>query len=305
MCLKVKLTLISKSLLLELSPIHLLFDLKTWNYGLVPSILFILALTFFQVSNVYAHNFYNNQNSIFFTLVKRFEIEERLSLENQSTPKELALNHSQDARNLFKQIVSLNNKISNSSSFSNQYDTIFAGLNVTTKALVVANLADQSLVEYALARGLDNRTASGLANMSMGKIMNFGRTQMNMSDMMSSQKSDTTYFNSTHKSPSNGQNPGESDFINQVNYQSSKMLASSLKTIFSESLQNATLQKSTGLMHLPMQMKINSVRDLSKGIDELILALNKKSSLEQVFSIVHGQIHPNLFLAYDLKLKGE
>ena len=36
--------------------------------------------------------------------------------------------------------------------------------------------------------------------------------------------------------------------------------------------------------------------DLVIGVDEIVSVLER---------VVHGQIHPNLFLAYDLKLKGE
>jgi hypothetical protein len=58
-------------------------------------------------------------------------------------------------------------------------------------------------------------------------------------------------------------------------------------------------------MHIPINMKVNSVKELGQGIDNLILALNRNASLHEVSGIVHGQIHPNLFLAFDLKLKGE
>lgn len=68
-------------------------------------------------------------------------------------------------------------------------------------------------------------------------------------------------------------------------------------------LQNATLQDSTGLMCIPIEMKSESVNSLGQGTDTLLLALNRKAPLEEIFSIVHGQIHPNLFLAFDLKLK--
>ena len=83
------------------------------------------------------------------------------------------------------------------------------------------------------------------------------------------------------------------------------MIAKSLKILFLKSLKNATLDKSNGLMQIPIEMKTESVKNLEQGIDNLMSALNRKATLLEVFSIVHGQIHPNLFLAYDLKLKGE
>ena len=70
-------------------------------------------------------------------------------------------------------------------------------------------------------------------------------------------------------------------------------------------MKNATLDKSTGLMQNPKEKKTESVKNLEQGIDNLMSTLNRKAPLlEVVFSIVH-EIHPNLYLVYDLKLKGE
>ena len=52
-------------------------------------------------------------------------------------------------------------------------------------------------------------------------------------------------------------------------------------------------------------MKMDSIKDLGQGIDNLVMALDRKAQLQEVVNIVHGQIHPNLFLAFDLKLRGE
>lgn len=58
-------------------------------------------------------------------------------------------------------------------------------------------------------------------------------------------------------------------------------------------------------MPIPIIMKIKALKDLGQGIDKLKLAVSRNSSLEEVYNIVHGQIHPNLFLAFNLKLKLE
>ena len=93
--------------------------------------------------------------------------------------------------------------------------------------------------------------------------------------------------------------------IDQANFETSTMIAKALKTLFLRSLKNATLEKSTGMMQIPIEMKTESVKNLGQGLDNFVSALNRKAPLQEVFSIVHGQIHPNLFLAYDLKLKDE
>ncbi len=185
--------------------------------------------------------------------------------------------------------------------FGNTYRTIFDSLNLTTKALVAANLADECLKEYGFAQGLDPSIASSLLNMTMN--MNMGNT-MKMGDNISGNKSNTMGM-SAPESISKALNLANNHDINPVNFETSSMLAKSLKTLFLRNLENATLEKSAGLMQIPIEMKTESVKNLEEGIDNLASALNRKAPLQEVFSIVHGQIHPNLFLAYDLKLKGE
>ena len=103
------------------------------------------------------------------------------------------------------------------------------------------------------------------------------------------------------KNGSNSQNVN-SNITKQVKYQTATMLAGSLKNLFLRDLQNASILNSTGLMHLPIEVKMASINE---GIDNLISAINRKTTLDEVMSIVHGQIHPNVFMAFDLKLKGD
>ena len=248
-----------------------------------------LILNSFYTS-VHAHNFYQNQDSIFFTLVKRFEIEDTVASNSHDTNESNSLHHSENAANILKRIFFFNNSIASNANFINTYKPIFDGLNITTKALVAANLADESLKEYGLSLGLDVTQASSLPNMTM----NMGNT-MKMGDNM------------TVPSGITGQalNLASKYVMNQSDFESSAKIAKSLKILFLRSLKNATLDKSTGLMQIPIEMKTESVKNLEQGIDSLTSAVNRKAPLLEVFSIVHGQIHPNLFLAYDLKLKGE
>ncbi|MGA7977869.1 MAG: hypothetical protein WB975_11570 [Nitrososphaeraceae archaeon] len=113
--------------------------------------------------------------------------------------------------------------------------------------------------------------------------------------------------NITMPSGSTGQalNLANKNVIDQANFETSTMIAKSLKILYLNSLKNAALDKSNGLMQIPIEMKTESVKNLEQGVGNLMSALNRKAPLLEVFSIVHGQIHPNLFLAYDLKLKGE
>jgi hypothetical protein len=241
-------------------------------------------------AGVYAHNFYQNPASIFFTLVKRFEIEDNIASSNHDTNKSNSLQHSENAANILKRIMLFNNTMASNTNFVNTYKPIFDSLNITTKALVAANLADESLKEYGLSLGLDVTQASNLPNMTM----NMGNT-MKMGDNMTIPSGIT----------SQALNLASKHVMNQSNFETSTMTAKSLKMLFLRSLKNATLDKSTGLMQIPIEMKTESVKNLEQGIGNFMSALDRKAPLLEVFTIVHGQIHPNLFLAYDLKLKGE
>jgi hypothetical protein len=258
--------------------------------GLIFSVLVSgLILNSFYTS-VHAHNFYQNHDSIFFTLVKQFEIEDTIASNNHDANKSNSFQHSEKAASILKRIMLFNNTMASNANFVNTFKPIFDGLNKTTKALIAANLADECLKEYGLAQGFNVTLATSLLNMTM----NSG-TGMKMGDNMTIPSGPT----------SQALNLSNKHSIGQANFETAAMIVKSLKILFLKSLKNATLEKSIGLMQIPVEMKTESVKNLEQGIDRLTSAVNRKAPLLEVFSIVHGQIHPNLFLAYDLKLKGE
>jgi len=275
--------------------------------GFTISLLLLILLIFCVHGNVYAHKFYNNQASILFTFAKRYEVEENLSSDKVPTNKSLPLQHSKNADNLFKQLVTLSKDVTSSSELVNNYNNLFSGLNLTTKALVAANLADETLKQYGLAKGLDSNASSSLLNMSMDMIMKMNslRTKNVTAHNSGISAEPMSPIPANNQSSRDVLNPTDNSITNQANFESSASLAKSLKMLFSNNLENAVLENSTGLMPIPMIMKTQSVKELGQGINNLILALNRHAPLEEVSSIVHGQIHPNLFLAFNLKLKGE
>ena len=207
---------------------------------------------------------------------------------------------------LFHQLAFIRKDITENSIFPNHYDVLLSDLNLTTKALVSANIADESLREYGLSTGLDPKLASGLLNMSVDMIMKMNETStMNITDSVNKHNMEEMTSMSDNQSTSNELNQENKVVKNLTNYETSVELAKSLKILFSNYLQEAKLENSTGLMPIPTGMKINSIRELGQGINNLVSALNRNASVEEVYSIVHGQIHPNLFLAFSLKLKSD
>ena len=277
------------------------------SFGLLVFILTCTMIMSLFYNDAYAHNFYQNSDSMFITQGMLFQIENKLAGNSFPSNVSVSLTHSENALSLLEDIFVFNIEIFDDADFFNKYESLIADQNSTTTALVAANLADESLKQYGLAVGLNSSQASNLLNMSMP--MEMGPT-MNMVD----NTSEDLYNGSNKMAPmlSTDQsldkilkNSSNEEVINQANYQTALMLANSLKILFETTLQNATLQNSTGLMSIPVEMKNESLNSLGEGTDTLLPALNRKAPLEEIFSIVHGQIHPNLFLAFDLELKGD
>lgn len=272
---------------------------------IVKSLPMLFALAIASVINisyneVSAHNFYKNEASVFFTLIKQFEVENELVQSNFPKNASLALEHAENTARLLKDIFYFDEDNSNYTDFRNTYDLMTKDLNTTTSALISANMADEILKQYGLALGFDPAVVSKLANMSTSTSMtSAGYSAKNRSDMMM-----MSMDSIDQKKGGNSQNVN-SNITKQVNYQTASLLAGSLKNLFLRDLQNASILNSTGLMHLPMEVKMASINDLGEGIDNLISAINRKTILDEVMSIVHGQIHPNVFMGFDLKLKGD
>jgi hypothetical protein len=108
-----------------------------------------------------------------------------------------------------KFIVTFKSSITSNANFVNTYDALFDGLNLTTKAIVPAGLADECLKENGLVKGLDPKIAASLLNMTM----NTGNS-MYMGDNIST----------TNETTSKALKPGNNHVINQINFETSTML---------------------------------------------------------------------------------
>ena len=277
------------------------------SFGLLVVILTCTMIISLFCDCTYAHNFYQNPDSKMITQGMLFQIENKLAGNSFPSNVSVSLTHSENALSLLEDIFLFNIEILDDADFFNKYESLIADQNSTMTALVAANLADESLKQYGLAFGLDPGQASHLLNMSMPMAM--GST-MNMVNNTSEDQYDGSNTMAPMLSTDQPldkilKNTYDDEVINLANYQTALMLANSLKNLFGTTLHNATLQNSTGLMRIPIEMKSESVNSLGEGTDTLLLALNRKAPLEEIFSIVHGQIHPNLFLAFNLKLKGD
>lgn len=234
------------------------------------------------------------------------KLKKNLALENQYVNNSSYSIHSERADELFDKLASIRNDITENSIFPNHHD-ILSDLNLTTKALISANLAHESLLEYGLSTGLDRKTASGLLNLGIYMNMKMNETSTtNMTDIANIHSMKKMTSMSNNQSTSNEENRENKVVKNLANYETSITLAKSLKIMFINYLEDAKFENSTGFMPISTGMKINAILGTwGRGIDNLVLALNKNTSVGEVYSIVNGQIYPNLFLAFSLKIKSD
>ena len=130
--------------------------------------------------------------------------------------------------------------------------------------------------------------AAGLLNMTVDMVMKMNETsaQQDMENMTSMSHGLSTSIEETQ---------GNNAVKNLVNYETSLELAKSLKILFSNYLQDAKLENSTGLMPIPTEIKINAIRELGRGIDNLVLALNRGASIEEVYNCPWTNSSPSVF----------
>jgi hypothetical protein len=206
-----------------------------------------------------------------------------------------------------KLLLHINETIDNSSRFlDDKVIPQVAALdlrNSTIQALIIANMTDEILREYAIAHGIEPAvTNSG----SMGSLMN-----MNIQNMTSSVDSSSA---STNMEP-NGMGQMETNrdkssplstsrIANISNYQNAQELAIRTFEIFRDELKPLDLPNTTRSF-LTTELRSSSVTGLEEGLILLLDSINDKKPYSDIMQIVHGPVHTNLFLAYDLKMVAE
>ncbi len=247
--------------------IHLLF-----------SLLLILSLLFvnnFGI-NVTAHNFDTDDNSTFLTLINMILIENRLinnNLVDRSTNASESLpNDSVDSiyEIIDDILVSEDSLLVDSDQFYNN----------TIIATMMANLGDEVLRKYGYAFGIPSNV-----------MLNMNFSLANKLEMNGSQMVDTSNH-SSHDSPDLGNQRVESL---KDEYQYNNALETSIRMIeiYEDELESrdTTFQDN------------NNIPILKKSLHELKENIENISQPSQIMEIVHGKVHPNLQMAFNLTLK--
>jgi hypothetical protein len=244
---------------------------------------FIISFHIFNpISNVFAHIFTTNDVSDFLGLDKRTKIELDLAEKNYPSNITLTMDHTDNAAKLVYDIYFTDDNIVDDNDFIKRYHEVMNSSSLTTYAIVVADLIDETLREYANAIVTD----IDLTNMS-----NFG--------LLYDAKNLTTYSGSGNQSSNTNYTKffsSNNPILNYANYETAMALGVEIKDIFENHL-------------IPPSNYIDQSRDiilkLDKNFEKLSDRIINNGSPAELMELVHLQIHPLLQEGYGLQTKME
>ena len=161
--------------------------------------------------------------------------------------------------------------------------------NSTTQALNIANITDEILREYAIAYGIEPVIAT---SGSMGNMVDMSAMDSSIDSPPDSKDMEDNRF------------PSASRIANISNYQNAQGLASKALELFRDDLKPLELPNTTRSF-LTADIRSTSVSGLEDGLSLLLSLIDDKKPYSDIMQIIHGPVHTNLFLAYDLKMIAE
>jgi hypothetical protein len=221
--------------------------------------------------NVFAHNFNTDDNSSFLTVINKILIENRLV--NDSLSNDI-VNPYQYTKNLEK---ILEDVLISESSFKVDSDQFY---NNTIIALVIANLADEVLRNYGHAFGVPSNV---MLSMNFSKVINTNNASGAISNKMSG-----------HIGHRSGDINNSLTLMNQASYLTALLTSDRMLEIYNSELKDSVADSPFG---------VAAKLDLVHALFNLKNDIQVKASPYKVMADVHGSIHPNLQVAYDLTLK--
>ncbi|MDW3631243.1 MAG: hypothetical protein QOK71_07385, partial [Nitrososphaeraceae archaeon] len=231
-----------------------------------------------QISRVLAHSFTTDDASYFLGLDKRTKVELELAEKNYPSNITLLMDHIDNTVSLLNEIYFAENDIVNDNDFSKRYSEVINSYSLTTYPLVVADLLDATLREYANAIVTD----IDLTNMSNLVLLNDAK------NLSVSTSSDDYPNNSNITKFFSNDNP----VFNYANYETAKALGIEIKYIFETHL-------------VPPSNYIGESRDiilkLEKDFEKFSNLINDTRSPAELMELVHLQIHPLLQEGYGLQ----
>jgi len=242
----------------------------------------LLSMLFLALINtkdvvIFAHNFDTDDNSSFLTLINKLTIENQLlnnSISNSNNNNNNHLNsfeYTKNIENILEEIlISENSFIVDSDQFYNN----------TIIALVVANLADEVLRNYGHAFGVPSNI---MLSMNFSNVTGSFNSSNSMAKMA---------LHSSHMT--NQENTTSISTVDNSSYQSALKTSDRMIDIYNSELKTSSSNSAF----------INKAKsDLNGALYDLRKDIETKESPSKIMEDVHGRIHPNLQIAFNLTLR--
>jgi hypothetical protein len=233
-------------------------------------IIILLSTSFILLINttdvvIFAHNFNTDDNSSFLTLINKLAIENQLLNDSISNSNLNSSEHTRNIENILEDIlISENSFIVDSDQFYNN----------TIIALVLANLGDEVLRNYGYAFGVPSNVmlSMNFSNIAVG---------LNYSDNISSHMM-------------NHENTISTNMVDNSSYQSALKISDRMIEIYDTELKASSSNSAF----------FNKAKsDLSGALYDLRKHIETKENPSKIMEDVHGRVHPNLQIAFNLTLK--
>ena len=225
---------------------------------------------------ILAHNFDTDDNSSFLTLINKLTIENQLlndSISNSNSNNHLnSFEHTKNIENILEEILISEN------SFTVDSDQFY---NNTIIALVVANLADEVLRNYGRAFGVPSNIMLSMNFSNVAGGLNYPNSMAKMA------------LHSSHMA--NQENTTSISMVDNSSYYSALKISDRMIEIYNGELKISSSSNSAFID--------KAKSDLSSALYDLRKDIEIKESPSKIMEDVHGRIHPNLQIAFNLTLR--
>lgn len=306
------------------------------------SALMILGVTVASSRNAYAHTFYGDESASFLALVETIKVQLQLVRNDLATNAENALEHAEHAvehldADTIAEISERNERLGREvpASLTDLHETLESGnytaagvddmvdniydlldetvtvridntqlTNSTVQGLVLANLVDETLEHYSGAYGIheehpeeDDHATSGTEDThdeegSVDMSNSTTPTEEELEELTTFELAELYPFYVNEESDTTIPPEGNhTTIVDTAAYDSARALAARSQVLFDTELKAMADANAT-----------QAVADLDAGLEELKQAIDDKAPLEDVDTIVHTKVHPNIQIAYNLQI---
>ena len=259
------------------------------------SILLILASSY--PFNVYGHSFESDDSITFLTVLEKTKTALELAKKNYPSNITLSMDHSDNAARLVYESFYADDNIANDIEFTERYNKESSNSNTTSKALVVVNLIDEVLRNYANSIDL-NFDLTNMSNLLYIIPTTSSNNKLDLDNLENSYFVDIMNKSENNDSNSNEYNntlfSDNHNIINYADYETAKSLALKINTLF-----QLYLKSFIGMD----KAKLNDITKLEDNFYEFYSMINENVSPAEIMKKVHIDIQPTMQKLYNLKVK--